>query len=195
MRARNLASFLLLAIIAAGTAAASAADANAPGERLLLVPPTGWAPVQLQRSEKMIVTRLYPPGQDEKSWTEILTVQIYPHSTQSARQFAESIVQYSRDACEAAGPGPISERPVNGYPMATVSVACSKGKTSGHGGFVLATAIQGKDALYAVQRQWRGPPFGPQDSPAFPADMLRQWSAFAQSVGLCDSRDTRHPCP
>ena len=186
---------LLLAIAPACPATAGAADTNPPGERLLLVPPVGWQPVQLQRSEKMVVTRLYPPGQDEKSWNEILTVQIYPHSTQSARQFAESIVQYSRDACEAAGPGPVSERPVNGYPMATVSVACSKGKGSGLGGFVLAAAIQGKDSLYAVQRQWRGPAFGPNDTPAFPPDMLRQWSAFFQTVGLCDSRDTRHPCP
>ncbi|MGE4278888.1 MAG: hypothetical protein AB7G62_04835 [Magnetospirillum sp.] len=174
---------------------ALAADASAPGERLLLVPPTDWQPVQLSHSEKMVVTRLYPPGQDEKNWTEIVTVQIYPKSSQSARQFAESIIQYTRDACVAAGPGPVTEKPINGYPSASVPVACSAGRNSGMGGFVLATAIQGKDALYVVQRQWRGPAIPQGGEPAFPPGMLQRWSIFAHSVGLCDTRDSRHPCP
>ena len=194
MRACLAACCLLAGLAVPAPAPAIAAD-PAPGERLLMLPPAGWKPVQLSNSEKMVVTRLYPPGQDEKNWTEIVTVQIYPRSSQSARQFAESIVQYSRDACVAAGPGPVTERPVNGYPMASVPVACSKGKSSGHGGFVLAMAIQGKDALYAVQRQWRGPPINQGESPAFPPDMLKTWDAFAKTVGLCDTRDSRHPCP
>lgn len=174
---------------------AQADNGQSMGEHLLMVPPAGWTPVQLQHSEKMSVTRFYPAGQNETNWTEILTVQIYPNSQQSARQFAESIIQYTRDACEAAGPGPVTEKPVNGYPMAMVSVACSKGKSSGKGGFVLVTVIRGKEALYAVQRQWRGPAFGASDTPAFPPDMLRQWSSFVHTIGLCDVRDTRHPCP
>lgn len=174
---------------------ALAADPSAPGERLLLVPPANWQPVQLSQSEKMVVTRLYPPGQDEKNWNEIVTVQVYPKSSQTARQFAESIIQYTRDACVAAGPGPVTEKPVNGYPSASVPVACSAGKSSGMGGFVLATAIQGKDALYVVQRQWRGPAIPQGGEPAFPPGMLQRWSAFAQTVGLCDTRDSRHPCP
>jgi predicted secreted Zn-dependent protease len=186
---------ILVCLLGLAAAPAQAADHTPAGERLLLAPPTGWQPVQLSRTDKMVVTRLYPPGQDEKSWTEILTVQIYPKSGQTARQFADSIVQYTRDACEAAGPSAVNEKPVNGYPMASVSVTCSKGKASGQGGFVLVTAIQGKDALYAVQRQWRGAPFGPRDTPAFPPDMLRQWSAFIHNVSLCDTRDSRHPCP
>lgn len=191
---RRLAACCLLLGLAAA-APARAADPAAPGERLLMMPPPGWIPVPLSNSEKMVVTRLYPPGQDDKSWSEIITVQIYPRSTQSARQFAESIIQYARDACVAAGPGPVTERPVNGYPMASVAVACSQGRSSGQGGFVLALAVQGKDALYAVQRQWRGQPIKQGESPAFPPDMLKRWDAFAQTVGLCDTRDTRHPCP
>lgn len=190
-------AFLAAACLCLLTAAPAWAEdpQNSPGERLLLNPPAGWVPVQMSRNEKMVVTRLYQPGQDEKNWSEIVTIQIYPRSSQSARQFAESIVQYSRDACVAAGPGPITERAVNGYPMAIVSVACSQGKSSGQGGFVLAQAIQGKDALYVVQRQWRGPAIPQGQDPAFPPGMLKRWDSFAQTVGLCDTRDTRHPCP
>lgn len=182
----------LLALTLAGPALA---DQVGVGEQLLLAPPDGWRPVHLQRSEKMVVTRLYPPGQDENSWTEIMTVQMYPNSTQSARQFADSIVRYTQESCEAAGPGPVTERAVNGYPVATVSVACTRGRTSGMGGFVLSVAIKGKEGLYAVQRQWRGPAFARDQNPALPPDLLRQWSAFAQTVSLCDTRDSRHPCP
>lgn len=185
---------LMATLIIASPALAQEPPATS-GERLLLVPPPNWQPVQLQRSEKMIVTRLYPPGQDEKSWTEILTVQIYPNSNQSARQFAESIIQYTSDACEATGPGPITEKAVNGYPTAIIPVACSKGRSSGKGGFVLAMIIRGKDALYVIQRQWRGPPIGQHQAPAFPDGMLRDWSNFTHTIGLCDTRDTRHPCP
>jgi len=188
--------FAFAAVLSFGLAGtAFAADPAAPGERLLLQPPANWKPVQLSHSEKMVVTRLYPPGQDEKNWNEIVTVQIYPKSSQTARQFADSIIQYTRDACVAAGPGPVTEKPINGYPSASVPVACSAGKTSGMGGFVLATAIQGKDALYVVQRQWRGPAIPQGGEPGFPPGMLQRWSAFAQTVGLCDSRDSRHPCP
>ena len=194
----SLPALLLTASLAGAVPSApvlAADDGQNVGEHLLLTPPAGWQPVQMQRSEKMTITRLYPPGENEKAWTEIVTVQIYPTNNQSARQFAESLIQFTREACDAIGPSPVTERAVNGYPLAAVSVTCSRGKSSGMGGFVMATVIRGKDAIYAVQRQWRGPAFGHNQSPAFPPDMLRRWSVFFPTISLCDTRDTRHPCP
>lgn len=165
------------------------------GERLLLNPPQGWSPVQVQRSDKMVVTRLFAPGEHDKQWTQAITLQMYPGSDQMPRAFVESIVSYSRDNCEAAGPGPVSEAMSNGYPTATVTVTCTKGRGSGMGSFALVQAIRGKEALYVVQRQWRGPAFTKNQSPNFPPSMLKEWGDFAKTVSLCDSRDQRHPCP
>lgn len=164
------------------------------GERLLMNAPAGWSAVPIQRGEKMVVTRLFPPGESEKQWSQAITVQMYPNSEQSARAFVEGIIAYSRDNCEAAGPGPVNESQNNGYPIATVTVTCTKGRTSGLGSFALIQAIRGREALYVVQRQWRGPAFGKDQNPAFPPDMLKDWGEFSRTVGLCDTRDSKHPC-
>lgn len=165
------------------------------GERLLLDPPNGWTAVQVQRTEKMIIHRLYPPGENQNQWTQTVTIQMYPTSDQMPRAFIEGIIAYSRDNCEAVGPGPVSETANNGYPQAIVTVTCTKGRGSGMGSFALIQAIRGKEGLYVVQRQWRGPAFGRNEAPAFPSNMLKDWGEFTRTVSLCDSRDQQHPCP
>lgn len=187
---RRLALSLLLA-------ASPALAQNTPpaGERLVLNPPDNWQAVSVQRGEKVNITRLFPPGQNDKQWSEMVTLQIYNNSDKSPRSFIEDVVAYSRDNCEAAGPSPVTEAPTNGYPMARVAVSCSKGRASGHGGYVIVQAMRGREALYVVQRHWRGAPFDKNHPPAFPPEMLREWGAFLSSISLCDTRDTRHPCP
>lgn len=182
-------------IAAALLLAAVPAVADQIGERLLMNAPAGWSAIPLQKGEKMVISRLFPPGESDKQWTQAITVQMYPGSDQSPRSYVESIVAYSRDNCDAAGPGPVSEPLNNGYPSASVTITCTKGRTSGLGSFALIQAIRGRDALYVVQRQWRGPAFGKDQNPAFPPNMLKEWGEFARAVGLCDSRDSRHPCP
>lgn len=189
---RRLALALLL------TALSSAGSAQVPqpaGERLVMNPPDNWVPVSVQRGEKVNITRLFPPGQSDKQWSEMITMQIYTNSEKSPRSFIEDVVRYSRDNCEAAGPSAVTEAPVNGYPMARVAVSCSKGRASGMGGYVLVQAMRGREALYVVQRHWRGPPFDKNNPPSFPPEMLSEWGNFLGSIGLCDTRDGRHPCP
>lgn len=169
---------------------------NTPqGERLLMSPPQGWTPMAVQRSEKVIVNRLFPPGETDTQWTQSITLQMYLGSDQMPRAFVEGIVAYGRDNCEAAGPGPVSEAMTNNYPMATVTLSCTKGIKSGMGGFALVQAIRGRDALYVVQRQWRGQAFDKDRHPGFPPTMLKEWGEFAKTVSLCDPRDSRHACP
>lgn len=184
----------ILAAVLAVVATPAAAQQQF-GERLLMNAPAGWSAVPIQRGEKMVVTRLFPPGESDKQWSQAITVQMYPGLDQSARAFVEGIIAYSRDNCEAAGPGPVSEGQNNGYPSATVTITCTKGRASGLGSFALIQAIRGREALYVVQRQWRGPAFGKDQNPAFPPDMLKEWGEFARTVGLCDSRTSKHACP
>lgn len=182
-------------LLTALSSAASAQSQQPAGERLVMDPPDNWLPVAVQRGEKVNITRLFPPGQNDKQWSEMITLQIYPNSEKSPRSFIEDVVRYSRENCEAAGPSAVTEAPVNGYPMARVAVSCSKGRASGMGGYVLVQAMRGREALYVVQRHWRGPPFDKDHPPAFPPEMLHEWGAFLGSIGLCDTRDGRHPCP
>lgn len=182
-------------LLFAPAALAQQAPHQPGGERLLMDPPDGWAPVVVQRGDKVNITRLFPPGQSDKQWTEMITLQIYPNSDRTPRAFLEEVIRYSQANCEATGPSAVTEAPNNGYPMAMVSVACSKGRASGMGGFVHVQSIRGKEALYVVQRHWRGPAFDKSAAPGFPPEMLREWGAFVKTVGLCDTRDSRHPCP
>jgi hypothetical protein len=182
-------------LLALALATPAMAQTQPPGERLLLNPPDGWTPVQVQRTDKLLVTKLFQPGENEKTWTQSVTVMVDAVNNQPPRAFVESIIAYSRDNCEAVGPGPVSEAQINGYPMASVTITCTKGRASGLGSFLLAQAIRGRDGMYVVQRQWRGPAFGKNDSPAFPPNMLKDWGEFAKTVGLCDSRNPKHPCP
>lgn len=186
------------AVVAAAlclTAALPALAQSQFGERLLMNAPVGWSAVPIQRGEKMVISRLFPPGEGETQWSQAITVQMYPNSEQSARAFVEGIIAYSRDNCEAAGPGPVNEGQSNGYPTASVTITCTKGRTSGLGSFALIQAVRGREALYVVQRQWRGPAFGKNQNPAFPPDMLKEWGEFARTVSLCDTRNSKHPCP
>lgn len=185
---------LLTAAPALAQTAPPAQPSTTSGERLLMMVPQNWTPITLQKSDKMVVTRLYPPGQTEQSWTEILTIQMYPGSDQTPRQFMEGVVQHSVNNCVSTGPGPVSESTRNGYPIAIMTVACSKGKTSGQGSVVMVEGIRGRDALYIVQRQWRGAAFGQDGKPSIPQEVLNDWAAFAKSVSLCDTRDGKHPC-
>ncbi|MGE5547386.1 MAG: hypothetical protein ACM33T_10845 [Solirubrobacterales bacterium] len=185
---------VMLAAAALAVTALPALAQQRNGEFVQLSPPEGWQPAPTMRTDKTSVTRLFPPGQSEKDWTETLAVQVLTGSDQMARPYVEGVIAYSRANCDSAAPGPVTEATRNGYPSATVQVACSKGKATGLGGFILVTAIRGKDALYVIQRQWRGPAFEPNERPAIPQDTLRQWGAFSQGVSLCDTRDPRHPC-
>ncbi|MEW5728591.1 MAG: hypothetical protein AB1918_12265 [Pseudomonadota bacterium] len=187
-----------LAVVAAALPAAAQQGKAPPkqqpaGEILLVNPPAGWKPEVLQRNEKGSVTRLLPPGQTDKDWTEMITVQIQTGKDGTPRGYIDGVVNFSRANCEASGTGAVNETMVNGYPYAVTSVVCTKGKASGKGSVVVIHAVRGAEALYVVQRQWRGPAFDKSQPPPMPKEVAEQWRAF--SVGLCDTRDPKHPCP
>jgi hypothetical protein len=185
---------LALAALAPLGAVAQQPPPKAPvGEILLLNPPAGWVPQQVQKTDKAEVTRLLPPGQTEKDWTEMMLVQIFPGPDGQPIGYVENAVNVSRKNCDAAGASPTNRAQVNNYPFASVTITCTKGKASGKGSVMMIHGIRGKEALYVVQRQWRGQPFDKDTAPPIPADIAQQWTTFR--VGLCDTRAPKHPCP
>jgi hypothetical protein len=171
------------------------AAAPSPKEKILLEMPQGWYPKGTQRSDKGETTMLYPPGQGGETWSEMLVLQVVRDSQAMPHNYVQQIVEASRTNCDAVGPSPVTEKSINGYPAAALTVSCTKGKRTGKGGLVMVVAMRGREALYVVQRLWQGPAFGRNEAVPVPQDMLKTWGAFARTIGLCDQVDPKHPCP
>lgn len=192
MSARHL--LPLVAAVALGLFSPTAARAEG-GEHLLMNPPKNWQVHPTQKMQGVTLTRFFPPGENEKNWTQILTVQVHTVGDQSPRGYIDTIANYTRNSCEATGMASVKEGPSNGYPTAATTISCNKALNSGMGSFILILALRGKQSLYVVQRQWHGPAYPRDQYPNFPAGMLQEWSDFTRMVSLCDSQDSRHPCP
>jgi len=174
--------------------------APAPGaevtERLVMTPPPGWEVAGQGAGQNSAARHMCPPGQGAESWSEMRSVQVMADPRLSPREHVQRVVDASRDNCEAYGPSPVSEGQSNGYPVATLTVTCTKGRHTGLGGLVAVKAIRGTSALYVVQRMWRGQPFQRNEAAPIPAEMLKDWSNFLRNVSLCDTDEAmRHPCP
>jgi len=177
-------------------AQSSQAPAQEPTERLVMIPPEGWAGGGASSSRNTVSTHMFPPGQNSENWTEMLTIQVIADPRAEPRAFVQRVVDASRSGCDASGPSPATEGMTNDYPVATLTVTCTRGHQSGKGGIVAVKAIRGKQALFVVERLWRGPAFARDDSPPIPKATLLEWSTFLRSVSLCDQADpARHPCP
>lgn len=204
MRSRVLLAALLLgaaafpALAQVAQRARPAQEAATPviTEQLLLIPPAGWKEGGTSRSHNAATTNLFPPGQSSEQWDQMLSVQVIGDSTASARDHLQRIIDASRSNCEASGPSPITEGAINGYPVYTLTVTCTKGRHTGLGGLVAVKAIRGGQALFVIERVWRGQPFEHNEPLPASQDMLKEWSEFLRGVSVCDRADSvRHPCP
>ena len=165
-------------------------------EQLLMTPPPGWNIQGSGANRNSVTKQLFPPGQTSETWNEMMTIQVLADATAVPRDYIQRIIEASRNNCEASGPSPLNEALTNGYPVATLTVTCTKGRQTGLGGLVAAKVIRGKAALYVVQRIWRGTAFNRDEVPPIPKDMLQDWAAFLRGVSVCDTADpTHHPCP
>ncbi|EPY02812.1 hypothetical protein [Magnetospirillum fulvum] len=189
-------SLAVLGLLAAAPVFAQSSQAPEPTERLVMIPPEGWVGGGASSGRNTVSTHMFPPGQTSENWTEMLTIQVIADPRAEARAFVQRVVDASRAGCDASGPSPATEGMTNDYPVATLTVTCTRGHQSGKGGIVAVKAIRGKQALFVVERLWRGPAFARDDSPPIPKAMLLEWSTFLRSVSLCDQADpARHPCP
>lgn len=165
-------------------------------ERLIMTPPQGWQIHGSAAGQNSITKQMFPPGQSPEKWSEMMTVQVIADGHADPRDYIQRVVEASRNNCEASGPSPVSEAQTNGYPVATLTVTCTKGRQTGLGGLVAVKAIRGNAALYVIERIWRGQPFERNEIAPVPNDMLQEWAGFLRNVSACDNADpARHPCP
>jgi hypothetical protein len=128
-----------------------------------------------------------------ENWDRMLTVQIFHNSAVPLAQFMGRMKAAFETKCESTQLGSLSGK-VNGYDTSQHWLSCSRNKQSGKGEITLTVGIQGRDALYLVQRAARGEPYAADAGP-LPKTEQKAWVTFAKKVRICDPRVAENPCP
>jgi hypothetical protein len=137
-----------------------------------------------------------PKTQVIENWDRMLTVQIFHNSPVQVAQFMGKMKAAfeTRQPCEQTQLKALGSKKVNGYDTSLHWLICTKNKQNGKGEFTLMLGVQGRDALYLVQRAWRGEPYG-VDAVPLSKDEFQEWLTFINKVQVCDPRAPEHACP
>jgi hypothetical protein len=137
-----------------------------------------------------------PKTQVIENWDRMLTVQIFHNSPVRLAHFMGQMKAAfeTRQPCEQTHLKALGSTKVNGYDTSLHWLICTKSKQNGKGEFTLMLGIQGRDALYLVQRAWRGEPYD-VDAVPLSKDELKGWLTFIDKVQVCDPRVPEHACP
>jgi hypothetical protein len=99
-----------------------------------------------------------------------------------------------KQPCDQTELNIVETRQVNGYAASLHRLTCTRNKQNGKGEFTYILGIQGRDALYLVQRAWRGKPYAAGVVPLSTTE-LKAWQAFVAKIEVCDPRVAGHACP
>lgn len=174
----------------------SAANNTPPqGETLLLEPPPGWLRGAERTTEKFRIVDFYPAGNDQQNWYEKLTVEsnnIAP--LPDPIEFLSSLGDALKEQCKTSDHQPIATAEENGYQTSVRLLICGEDKETGRVQVSLVKAILGNDHFYTISHTKRSDPLANQQTPISKKEMA-SWSLYMRSVKLCDSANTKHPCP
>ena len=137
-----------------------------------------------------------PKGQAIETWDRILTVQIFHRLPIRLADFMGRMKANfeSQQPCDQTALNIVETKQVNGYDASLYRLTCTRNKQTGKGEFTFMLGIQGRDALYLVQRAWRGKGYAADAAPLSKAE-LKAWQDFVGKVEVCDPRAAEHPCP
>lgn len=179
-----------MAVVIAATVLTHGARAS---ERLQIPQMPGWKVIANIADRAGESTDLIPAGETPETWTRRITIQAFRGVPLTVPAFLEQVVQRTAEVCDGATAGPAALGKVSGLDAGTRSVACGRYKGDGRGTFTLHYVIRGREALYVINRMWRGEPFNPSTTP-IAADELRDWTDYVDAIEVCDGRDPARPC-
>jgi hypothetical protein len=165
---------------------------SAPGqptlqaENLLIAQPSGFKVGNQASSGNSEISEWVPAGETVEDWTQMLTVQVFHHSTVDPATFLRGIGKRWADACPGSSAKGVFTGQVNHYVVSMLVLRCPKNPTSGKPETTAFRAIKGKDALYSVQRAFRSEPSDKD---------LDAVMHYLGNVSVCDTRTADHPCP
>ncbi len=191
----------MAALLVAGLAGSQPAHAQGAttlqNEQLMLQMPSGtWKPVSQRRDNAITMIEYVPEGQTGEKWDAMITVQIFHGLTTGLEQYMALFKQSyeSRQPCEESTFDVARRGTTLGIDRALGIMICTKNKQSGQGELAMIQAMRGKDAMYVVQRAWRGAAYTTDKIP-LETDVARDWIGFLERAWVCDTREAARPCP
>ncbi|WP_071672844.1 hypothetical protein [Nioella nitratireducens] len=180
--------FLIFCSLALLTGQPASAQTTFSGENLLLRLPTGFEEGYQATRGSDTISEYVPEGETVEDWTRMLTIQIFREAGDADPvAYLGQLGTALSEACPGSGGNLLGQEPVDGLPAAAAFYVCPAAEQDAPPQEVFLTqAIAGRDALYVVQIAWHD---GPEQ------DELRQWIAYLQEAGVCDTRRDEMPCP
>ena len=193
---------LLISLLWASSVAAQSA------ERLVVTPypaATPWEKVTDQRQGLRALQEWIPADQTLENYRDILAVNAYPLPPgQTPEGYLKGLFRDFTAACSGLRVNGPFARSEGGYPVAYAQAYCGQQKGEAFGVNMFFKVIQGRDALYAVNRDLRVPPssvggvqsFDKKDMARMVDLMKRQGEAdkfLSEGIYLCgpDGSDPR----
>ena len=167
-------------------------------ERLLMpLFPANWTEV-FRENGPIELVEYVPAGQNAASWQDKISLQVYHELNDLPLDAIQRRTQgQNRNRCTGVIEGPLQTGLNNGYPTAFWTLGCrylnDVGPGAGIGETQYTKAIQGKTALYVLNRIWRTPAFG-EDGPAIDATAINDGVAFLTTSIICVPDSADHPC-
>ena len=189
MRSFVPAILILFALVVPATAQ------NAPPERAQARYPAGWVAGTPFHEGNITVVRLLPPGQSDKDFVEAILIERYEAERRPAKEHVLSRAEATRRSCDGVLVSQVNESQINGYAAAQIRFTCTRSQRNGKSGAMMVIAIEGRDALHVISRFWVGQGVAANQLVPVPQQTIAEWDAFAQTVTVCDTRDSKHPCP
>jgi hypothetical protein len=168
-------------------------------EQLFVGVPDGWEKIYEAAEQEGSITEYVPKGETTEKWTEMVTLQRYNAVLLDIPSYLEQVIQRFTEGCVVGrhdGPRRAVE---SAYPAAVAFIECrgpdpakaTPGVLLKSIEFVAIKAIQGRDALYVVQRAWHGndPAYHPLNF-----ETANQWLAVVRDAELCNLADRSQTC-
>jgi|WetSurMetagenome_2_1015567.scaffolds.fasta_scaffold193197_2 hypothetical protein len=173
-----------LGVLAGVSALLFAAAPAWAAERLVLepYPGQGWHDVVNEGNGARFIREQMPAGQTMQSFTDSLTAQSFPGQQGAAPDTLLGIIfkQFSQscDMVATVGPKPAEE---GGREVAYGQLYCGKQKGETYGAHIFIKVIQGSEALYVVDRDFRTPPSDHPGAPSFAKGQEKEALALLQA--------------
>src|SRR2546427_3379293 len=172
-------ALVLLATAVLPAAANSPRPTLPPGENLLSAIPLGWKLSARSSGNIDRLIELVTENQSAANWTRLIAVEIRRDGT-SLSEYERTETNTFRAACSDAQIYPRDPVTVSGLPASRFFARAKQCAGSTQPESALFLAVQGKDALYAIQLAWR--PYPPTENE------LQAALAYLATVRVCDTR-------
>ena len=186
MRFLTCCALLLSCFLVPGTALAEQKTAL-KNENLLIGMPKRYKVAYQTRVKNMKMTEMIPKTQVLKSWSEMLTVQVFLNDKKlTPVKFFNSIRTVHKKACKGSRATLIRKGIENGYAFSFFFLVCPLNPKTKKPEYTWFKTIRGNDSFYVVQKAWKNSPSK--------AGIVK-WSKYLRRVSVCDTRLADRKCP